>query len=287
MIGVTRAMVVQVLARATRQLRAVSETPRLDAELLLGHVLGWSRAQLLARGSDWLSEQDDAVFQGLIARRIALEPVAYLVGHREFYGLDFMVDRRVLVPRPETELVVELALGVVQRMGLMGSSGLRIADVGTGSGALAVALAVQLPGASVYAIDISRDALDVARLNAARHGVADRVQLVMGDLLEGLPAPVELIVSNPPYTVLAEVSEGVRRHEPHLALDGGVDGLMVYRRLLAQAPMWLRPAGVLLLEIGAQQGSAVQDLARMAFPDARIACYADLAGFDRVVLVAL
>jgi release factor glutamine methyltransferase len=293
----------QALAWGAAQLRSASATARLDAELLLAHVLGWSRARLLAEGRTPLDDRLQAHFRALIARRAALEPVAYLVGRREFYGMDFLVDRHVLVPRPETELLVELAIAAARRTTnderrinepidahlssfVLGRSSLKIADIGTGSGAIAVAVAAHIPGALVYATDISPEALYVAQQNVERHGLSERVVLREGDLLEALPEPVDLLLSNPPYTILSETDEGVRRHEPGLALDGGADGLAFYRRLLDAAPAKLRPGGAILLEIGATQGAAVVGLARAAFPAARIVVHQDLAGLDRVVEIS-
>ena len=268
------------IAWAVETLRDTSETPRLDAEVLLAHTLGWSRARVLSRLQETISDEMLQQFRTLILRRAAREPVAYLVGRKEFYGLEFVVDRRVLVPRPETETLVDAALEwAKQRPGP-----LVIADIGTGSGCIAVALAVHLPQAHIYAIDLSSDALAVARQNVIRHHVDASVTLLTGDLLAPLPQPVDLLVSNPPYTVLDEVDPGVRMHEPHLALDGGSDGLAVYRRLFAAAPSALRPGGALMLEIGATQARAVVDLARQAFPEAVIRVRQDLAGRDRVVI---
>jgi release factor glutamine methyltransferase len=319
--------VAEALTWAAAQLRATSDTSRLDAELLLAHVLGWSRARVLAERRAPLSEAQQAAFRDLVARRATLEPIAYLIGHREFYGLDFIVDHHVLIPRPETELLVEHAIAVARRMttdqgdarqkaqgrlkapvagrsspvfesermavadhsspDLSGGEGsVVVADIGAGSGCIAVALAIHLPGALVYAVDISSEALGVAQRNVERHGVVGRVRLIKSDLLDALPEPVDILVSNPPYTILSAIDAGVRRHEPHLALDGGAEGLDVYRRLLAAAPAKLRPGGAVLLEIGATQGAAVADLARMHFPAARIEVYQDVAGLDRVVVVA-
>ena len=160
-----------------------------------------------------------------------------------------------------------------------------MADIGTGSGCIAVAVAAHLPRALVYATDLAPAALRVARRNVERHGVVDRVRLLEGDLLDPLPEPIDLLLSNPPYTILAEIDEGVRRHEPPQALDGGPDGLAVYRRLLAAAPARLRPGAAAVLEIGADHGAAVSDLARAHFPAAQIEVYQDLAGRDRVVVV--
>lgn len=280
------------LADAAERLRPTSPTPRLDAELLLAHVLGWPRARLLAELRSPVPDAQLAAFEELVARRADLVPVAYLVRRREFFGLELYVDERVLVPRPETELLVELALARARgqearalRSGGPSRPRLTLADVGTGSGCIAVALAVHLPQARVFATDLSPDALAVARLNAERHGVAGRVTLLQGDLLAPLPEPVDLLVSNPPYTVLSEIDEGVRRHEPRAALDGGPDGLELYRRLLADAPRHLRPGGSVLLEIGATQGAAVTELALAAFPRATVSVHRDLTGLDRVVAI--
>lgn len=292
--------VAEALGWATERLRPVSDTPRLDAELLLGQLLSWSRARVLAERRHPLTSAQQNMLQDLVARRADQEPIAYIVGHKEFYGLDFIVDRAVLVPRPETELLVELALDIVRRKmederrkqesTIFRRSSfvvrpLSIADIGTGSGAIAVALATQLPDAQIYATDISQAALMIARQNADRHRVAQRVRFGLGNLLEALDEPVDLIVSNPPYTILAEISAGVRRHEPQLALDGGPDGLAVYRRLLAQVPDKLRPGGAIVLEIGSTQGAAVMALARTHFPLAQIDVYRDLAGHDRVIVI--
>ncbi len=274
--------VAHALRWATDRLQVSSATPRLDAEVLLGHVLGWSRTRVLSERQSLLSAEQCAQFEQLVERRVALEPVAYLVGHREFYGRDFVVTPAVLVPRPETELLVESALAWARRRP---AGRLTIADIGTGSGIIAVTLAAEMPEARVYAVDLSPDALHVAVHNAQRHGVAAQVTLLHGDLLDPLPEPVDLLVSNPPYTVLAEIDENVRRHEPHLALDGGQDGLDVYRRLLADAPARLAPGGIVMLEIGATQGAAVAALAQQHFPGAAVAVRQDLAGWDRVVTI--
>jgi release factor glutamine methyltransferase len=312
--------ITQALTWATNQLRIASQTPRLDAELLLAHLLDWSRARVLAERQAPLSQAQQVALQALVARRTALEPIAYLIGHKEFYGLDFLVDHHVLVPRPETELLVEHAIAIARNMttdhrppttedrGSKIEDRLRfpgdprssildprssinpsfvVADIGTGSGCIAVALAVRVLGALIYAIDISPAALGVARRNVERHNVAERVRLLEGDLLDALPEPVDILVSNPPYTILSKIDEGVRRHEPHLALDGGADGLDAYRKLLSAAPAKLRLGGVILLEIGATQGAAVVELAKRHFPTAQIRTYQDLAGLDRVVAVEL
>ena len=280
-----------LLSNATAQLAATSPTPRLDAELLLAHALGWPRARLLAEREHAPTSVQAAAFGAMLTRRAALEPVAYLVGQKEFYGLDFYVDRRVLIPRPETELLVELVLTEARRLMQHSAlstqhSALTLADIGTGSGAIAVALAVQLPAATLYATDLSVEALVVAARNVERHGLGGRVRLLHGDLLAPLPEPADIIVSNPPYTVLAEVEANVRAHEPWLALEGGPDGAAIYRRLLAMLPAYLRPGGAVLLEIGAWQGELVAGLLRAALPDAEVRVHQDLAGHDRVVVAS-
>ena len=270
-----------LLREATAQLSATSATPRLDAELLLAHVLGWPRARLLAERDDQPAAAQTAAFAALIARRSALEPVAYLVGHKAFYGLDLEVTPATLVPRPETELLVELALDEARRR----EAAVVIADIGTGSGAIAIALASHLPTATIYATDVAVAALEVARRNVVRHGLSERVRLYHGDLLAPLPGPVDLLVSNPPYTILAEVEPNVYAHEPHLALDGGPDGAAVYRRLVAKLSDYVRPGGAVLLEIGAWQGALVAKLLRALYPTATVSVHQDLAGRDRVVRI--
>lgn len=279
-----------LLAVTVEKLRALSATPRLDAEVLLSHVLGWSRAHLLAERTYVPNSEQVAAFQRLVERRADLEPVAYLTGHREFYGVDILVDPRVLIPRPETELLVERAIqAALERQRSLEAQQqpplLRIADVGTGSGAMAIALAIHLAEARIYATDISEAALQVARMNVARNRMLDRVTLLQGDLLAPLPEQVDLIVSNPPYTILDQIDVDVYRYQPHLALDGGAQGVELYQRLLDQAPRWLRAGGVILMEIGATQATAVSTLVRTTFPSARITLYHDLAGRDRVVAV--
>ncbi len=277
------ATVAELLRDAAARLGDTSSTPRLDAELLLAHALGWARARLLAERGHAPTPAQAAAFASLLGRRALGEPVAYLVGHKEFYGLDLLVTPATLVPRPETELLVERALAFARARLFSGPSSLVIADLGTGTGAIAVALAANLPAATVYATDLSAAALAVARRNVAAHGLGGRVHLLHGDLLAPLPGPVDIIVSNPPYTILAEVEPNVRAHEPALALDGGPDGAAVYRRLVAAAPAHLRPGGALLLEIGAWQGALVAGLLRAALPLAEVAVHKDLAGHDRVV----
>jgi release factor glutamine methyltransferase len=268
----------QTVADALRD--AGSPTPRLDAEVLLAHVLGVSRAQLYARLRDpWPAEALEP-YGALLRRRLAGEPVAYLVGHKDFYGLDLQVDARVLIPRPETEELVGRVLAALP----LGAAG-PVADIGTGSGAIAIALAVHRPALRVIAVDISAAALDVARANAALYHVGERIAWRQGDLLAPITEPLAGIAANLPYTVLAEVEPGVRDWEPVLALDGGPLGTDLIARLLAQAPRALRPGGWVALEIGMDQAAAVERLARGAFPAATVQVYQDVEERDRVVWV--
>lgn len=263
---------------------------RLEAELLLAHALRCTRTRVLTHPEVLLTPQQTLLFQRLVELRLARWPLAYLTGHREFYGLELRVNRAVLIPRPETELLVDAARErAAQLAGRLGRAGLTVADVGTGSGAVAIALARHLPHATIYAVDSSDLALRVAAFNCRCHGVDSRVHLLHGDLLESLPGPVELIAANLPYVATGEFAElmpEVRDYEPRVALDGGPDGLDVVRRLLAQAPKHLNPGGSVLLEIGAGQGAAARELARDAFPGAQVDVLQDLAGHERVVVIA-
>lgn len=260
------------------------ESPRFDAELLLAHVLGVNRAAILAHPDRTLTPKQLTRFRDLVTRRAEREPLAYIVGRREFFGLDFTVDPRVLIPRPETELLVEYALRLARRL----DGPAHIADAGAGSGAIAVTLAVHLPQATIYALDDSAEALEVVAENARRHGVGDRVHRLQGDLLAPLPGPVDLITANLPYVAAdewAELAPEIRDHEPRAALDGGADGLALIRRLLATAEPHLRPGGAILLEIGASQGVAVTALARQSFPLADVQLQQDYAGLDRLIVI--
>ncbi len=264
------------------------DSPRLDAEILLAHALGITRAQLHAHPQSQLSSGALATYRQWIERRARHEPVAYIVGHKEFYGLDFFVDERVLIPRPETELLVEKAIEIAKHQPDRGQ--FVAADVGTGCGAIAVSLAVHLPRITVYAADASAEALEVAARNCRRHDVENRVHLLRGHLLEPLPEPVNLIVANLPYVSQAELAQlppEISRYEPREALDGGPDGLDHIRRVLAGGGEHLKPRGVILLEIGATQGEAVVALAQGHFPAARVEIAQDYAGLDRVVMVEM
>ena len=271
---------------ATGQLEHSTEKPRLEAEMLLATLLDWNRAQLLAHLDAPLPETIATTFRAWVLRRAAGEPLPYITGRIEFCALEFAVTPAVLIPRPETELLVEMAL---EHASETPGATRTIADVGTGSGCIAITLASRLPQAQCYAIDLSSTALEVARKNAARHGVLKRLHFLEGDLLAPLPESADIIVSNPPYIAESEWESlplSVRQ-EPALALLAGSDGLDIVRRLLAQAPAKLKPGGSILVEIGERQGAAVLALARQAFTRAECTIRTDLAGKDRVLQIRL
>ena len=258
------------------------ETAALEARLLLGHATGLGATALVARDRDEIGAAAAVRYGELLLERARRVPLAYLTGEREFWSLRLLVDRRVLVPRPETETLVEAALERLR-------PGARVADVGTGSGAIVIALATELGAGEFLAVDRSADALDVARANAAAHGLSGRIAFFEGDLLAPLgerAATLDAIVANPPYIPAGELSglqPEVRDHEPRLALDGGPDGLAVIDRIVAGAPRLLRPGGWLLLEVGAGQAPRVGErLGRTGAFDLT-ATRRDLAGVERVV----
>ena len=273
------------VAAALRQARDAltrhSETAALDAQTLLAAVIHRDRAWLLAHPEARLTPRQQRRLARECTRLARGVPLPYVLGYRHFYGRKFAVTPSVLIPRPETELLVELALPRLQGCGRC-----RVADVGTGSGAIAVTLAAEAPEARVTATDISPAALAVARDNARRHRVADRISFVETDVLAALTGPFDVIVANLPYIPAAELETlPVARHEPREALDGGPDGLAFIRRLLTQARARLAPDGLLLLEIAAHQGKVAGALAANAFPHADVQLHRDLAGHDRVVAI--
>lgn len=281
---------VQRLTQTRQKNKLPVENPRLDAQLLLSHVLGKERSYLYIFPEQELDPAQEVHWRALLARREQGEPVAYLLGHKEFYGLDFSVDRRVLIPRPETELLVETALTVCRQRLARGQTPV-VADIGTGSGAIPISVAVHEPSLPyLYAIDISPDALEVARLNCQSHQVTDRVRLLQGNLLAPLPEAVDLLLANLPYVGTTEqetMLPDVLDYEPHLALFSGPGGLDLLQKLLREAGRGekLRAGSVLLLEIGYRQRESLTRLAQEIWPQARVSCLKDYAGWDRVLQI--
>ncbi len=257
---------------------------RLESELLLCHALGKPRTWLFAHGEDSLPDSAFARFEALLARRQEGEPLAYILGQREFYGRDFHVDPAVLIPRPETELLVDLTLG------LNLPDNAKVADIGTGSGCIGLSLAAERPGWLVWLCDLSADALEVAGKNARKLGLEQGTRLAQGDLLAALPdgQRVHAIVSNPPYVAAGDhhLAQGDLRFEPSLALSSGPDGLGTLRRLVNDSRGHLAPGGWLLLEHGFDQAPAVRLLLQTA-GFIRVASHRDLAGIERVTLATL
>ena len=252
----------------------------IDAEVLARHALGWDRARLLADGRGPAPDDFPSRFDTLVGRRALREPVALITGNKEFWGLDFELSNDVLIPRPETELIVEAVCEKRRASGVQ-----NILDVGTGSGCLAVALATEFPSASVVATDLSDAALAIARRNVARHGVADRVRLVRGDLLDAVGSGFDVIVSNPPYVPSGvELSPDIVRYEPAVALYGGEDGLALLERLIAAARNHLADGGLFVVEFGFGQDERVAELAAAAGWSG-IEFKADLQDIPRVALL--
>ena len=258
---------------------------RLEAEVLVMNVMRMARQNIFGEQDTEVSRQQQTALDGLLDRRYNREPLAYLLGQREFYGINVMLTPAVLIPRAETEGLVEHALF----MALMGmeSTDLIIADVGTGSGAIAINLAIHLPAAKIFAVDVADEVLDVAAFNIRAHGVSERVILGIGDLLEPVPEPIDLIVANLPYIPTDRIStlQPEVQQEPALALDGGPDGLDLIRRLLTQAESKLKDSGIILLEMDPNQIPVVQELALQHFPEGSTSVEQDLASMDRILTI--
>ena len=267
------------------------ENPRLNAELLLASSLNLSTEGLYAHLHDQVKEREQKDLEKLIQRRISGEPLQYILGHQEFWSIDFKVDRRVLIPRPETEFLVEQSLSILS--GTSFKRILSVLEIGTGSGAIAIALAKEMKNIFLVATDISKDALAIAMENAKSEGVQSQIEFVNGDLFGPFRPSRErkffdLILSNPPYIIRTEIgslAKEVRDYEPIVALDGGEDGLEFYRRLISQAPFYLREGGWLLLEIGQGQRLLVFELIEGGGNFLKPDCIPDLSGIERVVKV--
>jgi release factor glutamine methyltransferase len=273
----------QALTLARERLAALKdvENPSLESEVLLRYALHVTRAKLHLDLDKDLDPEKEKLFRGWMERRLQGEPAAYIIQCREFFGLDFYVDTRVLIPRPETELLVEEAIKFAHDQRVV-----TMADIGTGSGAIAISLAVNLPRVEIYATDISAPALEVAAINSRKHQVTDRITLIQGDLLEPLPAPVDILIANLPYVTKDDVVQmPSARYEPKLALDGGQNGLDQIYRVSSQLKGKINPGGCVFMEIGLGQSRAIPDFLQTLFPDAKIDVLPDLAGIDRVIKI--
>ncbi len=270
--------VLEVLKRATGHLQTHgSGSPRLDAELLLAHTLGIRRLDLYMQFDRPMTEPELARYRGLIARRARGEPVAYLVGHKEFMALDFEVTPAVLVPNPDTEVLVQRAVAIAREA----AGAVRAADIGTGSGCIAVALAHYASGAEVWASDLSAVALEVAARNVEKHGLGERVHIVRGDLMDAVPGELDLVCANLPYVDAAAALPAEVRAQPASALFAGKGGAELVMRLLETAPGWLAPGGRVLLEVDPAILQPVLAAAGRAFAQSRV--HRDLGGHERVL----
>jgi len=286
-------MIPSLLSDITTRLASIGDTPALDASVLLAHIISQPRAWVMAHPELTLAADQQKQLNESVARLEKGEPLPYVIGNWEFFGLDFEVTPDVLIPRPETELLVERAIAWLRQ----NPEKKHIADVGTGSGAIAISIAVNIPNANILATDISSQALQVAKRNAEKHGVSERIKFVECDLLPAespvsslqssivhRPSSIDLLCANLPYIPTKTLSRlPIFGREPTVALDGGEDGLDLIRRLMNIAPEWLTPNGMILLEIEASQGPEALALARSAFDGASVRLHQDLAGRDRTI----
>ncbi len=260
------------------------DDPSIEGEAIIRYSLSIDRAQFFSTLENRLSDREKNAIKELVNRRLSGEPLPYILMNRDFYGLEMYVDKHVLIPRQETELIVDKIVEIVKEGKHIP---VKVADVGTGSGAIAVAAATQLPQIQVYATDSSKEALRVATLNCRQHNVGGQIQFFHGDLLSALPEPVDIIASNPPYIPtrsLKSIPQDVK-HEPVSSLDGGHDGLQIIEKVLTSAPNYLNHKGQVLIEIGENQLTRVVKIAQRAFPEASITSDQDLLGFPRVVCI--
>jgi release factor glutamine methyltransferase len=275
---------VEALVKAANLFADRSGTARLDAGTLLGHVMGRSRAWIATHPETQLSRKECEHLAKVLEDISAGIPLPYVIGQWEFFGLDFYITPEVLIPRPETELLVETALKWFAQ-----HPGRRVAaDIGTGSGCIAISLAVSLPDLMIYASDISEGALQVATRNIRKHGVEWRIQVLKGDLLDPIKVPIDMLCANLPYIPNVKLdSLEVAHQEPRLALDGGIDGLDKIRQLLVQSIGKIKPGGIILLEIESGQGAQAVALACTIYPTAAVYSHQDLAGLDRILSIEL
>jgi release factor glutamine methyltransferase len=266
------------------------EDSYIEARILLGHATNLSPVQMYTEPEQTLSREEENKLEKLVGRRLQHEPTAYILKRREFYGIDFYVDSRVLIPRPETEVLVDAALEFARSRSNHLTRPLLVADIGTGCGAIAISLALNLPGSKVYATDLSSSALEVARLNCVHHKVAEQVTLLPGDLLQPLPEPVDLVVANLPYirnSELPNLSPEIAKFEPRMAIDGGRSGMDCIRQLLEQVKERVNFGGCLLLEMGQNQEEDMGQLVHTHLKEVNFRFIADFNGINRVVKIEL
>ncbi len=278
------------VAATRKALEAITDEAAVEAELLVRHATGLDRAGIYANPHWGLTSEQSLMLRELTRRRLHREPLPYILGEWHFCGLPFRVSPAVMIPRSETETLVEESLAWRRHRREEDAGPVTIVDVGTGSGCIAITLATKLPADNVLALDVSPEALTVARENAERLRVVDRMRLLESDLLSAVSGPADLIVANLPYIPGAEVPSlqpEVRLHEPQIALGGGPDGLSLIRRLLAQARSLLSPKGAIMLEINPPQSATLPSEALAIFPGADVRIVRDLAGLDRVVVIDL
>jgi release factor glutamine methyltransferase len=279
--------ILEALNWATDHLRDQGiDNPRLDAELMLSHSMHLGREELFLRLRGRVIEEERKTLESLVRRRASGEPLQYMLGHQEFWSIDLKVDPRVLIPRPETEHLVEEALSILVKISSQNIPS--VLELGTGSGAIAISLAKEVRNIFIVATDLSEDALMVARENAKRTGVCDRIRFVKGDLLGPFRSggAFDLILSNPPYlsdSEIRDLSREAKDHEPVMALSGGEDGLAFYRRLVSQAPLYLKEEGWLLLEVGIHQAGHVCGMIEARGHFQKPARIKDLSGIERVM----
>ncbi|HAK37501.1 MAG TPA: peptide chain release factor N(5)-glutamine methyltransferase [Nitrospina sp.] len=272
-----------------RLTQAGVDSPRMEAEVLLAGALGFGREEIYRRPERILNEDEKSVSRDFVGRRVRREPVAHILGHREFWSLDFKITPDVLIPRPETETLIETLLKLQAKLNAEASTGQvrRLLDIGTGSGIIAVVAAREITDCRVTATDLSPDALVVARENADTHDVSDQINFIQGDLFAEVPETLyDFIVSNPPYIEtkrLPDLMPDVRNFEPTAALDGGVDGLDFYRRIISKASDYLKEGGGLVFEIGETQAEAVSRLFCAEDKYETVNVTKDYSGYDRVV----
>jgi release factor glutamine methyltransferase len=268
------------LTSVSLRIASHSELPNLDAQVLLAHILGQSRAWVLAHPEYSLNQKQQATLEKAALRLEQGEPLPYIIGHWEFYGLDFQLTSDVLIPRPETELLVDRGLHWLRRHPKCRTA----IDVGTGSGCIGIALAANVPDLRVVMTDISREVLNTARMNANKHGVSNRMEFCQSNMLDGIQSQFDLVCANLPYIpTQVLMSLPVYQFEPRVALDGGANGIELIRHLLAQGKTRLAHTGVILMEIETSQGEKVKSIAQANFPKAKIQVTPDLAGWDRCV----